>query len=297
MLDLEDLRVFVRVAELASFTRAAEQLGAPKSRISLRVKSLEAAVGTRLLQRTTRAVRPTPDGEQLLVRARSLVDEADALAAMFHGARALSGRVRVDLPIAIAREAVIPRLPELFARHPALDVVLSTTDHRVDVVREGFDLVLRVGSLADSGLVAKRLGAFAMVNAVSPAYVRRFGQPRSVRDLAAHYVVHYSPTLGDEPSFEYRERGRLRSVPVKSLVTVNSTDAYAAACLAGLGIIQAPRYGMTARLRSGELLEVLPDHTCAPMPVSLIHAHGKNVPRRVRAVMAWLAEVLEPVLA
>lgn len=296
MLDLEDVRAFVRVADLGSFTRAAEQLGAPKSRVSLRVKALEAALGSRLLQRTTRAVRLTPDGDQFLGRARALVDEADELAAMFQATSALRGRVRLDVPIALAREAVIPRLPELLALHPHLELALSTTDRRVDVVREGFDLVLRVGALADSGLVARRLGSLAMVNAASPAYVRKYGAPRSPDDLGEHYVVHYSPGLTDEPSFEYCAGGRDHARPVPSLVTVNGTDAYTAACVAGLGIIQAPRYGLEARLRRGELVEVLPEFACAPMPVSIVHAHGRGVPKRVRAVMAWLARAVEPAL-
>ncbi len=297
MLDLDDVRAFVKVADLGSFTRAAEQLGAPKSRVSQRVKALEAALGSRLLQRTTRAVRLTPDGDQFVARARALVDEADELGAMFQATSALRGRVRLDVPIALAREAVIPRLPELLALHPHLELALSTTDRRVDVVREGFDLVLRVGALADSGLVARRLGALAMANAASPAYVRKYGLPRSPDDLGQHYVVHYSTNLTDGPSFEYRAGGRDRERPVRSLVTVNGTDAYAAACLAGLGIIQAPRYGLGPRLRRGELVEVLPEFVCAPMPVSIVHAHGRGVPKRVRAVMAWLARALEEALA
>jgi DNA-binding transcriptional LysR family regulator len=297
MLDLDDVRAFVKVADLGSFTRAAEQLGAPKSRVSMRVKALEGALGSRLLQRTTRAVRLTPDGDQFLGRARALVDEAEELAAMFQATSTLRGRVRLDVPIALAREAVIPRLPELLALHPHLELALSTTDRRVDVVREGFDLVLRVGALADSGLAVRRVGAFAMVNVASPAYVRKYGLPRSLDDLGRHYVVHYSPNLTDEPSFEYRAGGRDRTVPMKSLVTVNGTDAYTAACLAGLGLIQAPRYGLGPRLKRGELVEVLPEFTCAPMPVSIVHAHGKGVPKRVRAVMAWLAQAVEAALA
>jgi DNA-binding transcriptional LysR family regulator len=297
MLDLDDVRAFVRVADLGNFTRAAEQLGAPKSRVSLQVKALEAALCSRLLQRTTRAVRLTPDGDQFLGRARALLDEAEELAAMFQATSTLRGRVRLDVPIALAREAVIPRLPELFALHPHLELALSTTDRRVDVVRDGFDLVLRVGSLADSGLVARQVGAFTMANAASPAYLRKYGLPRSPDDLGRHFLVHYSPRLTDEPSFEYRAGGRDHTRPMKSLVTVNGTDAYTGACLAGLGIIQSPRYGLGPRLRRGELVEVLPEFTCAPMPVSIVHAHGKAVPKRVRAVMTWLAQAVEAALA
>lgn len=288
-MDLDRVRAFLKVAELASFSRAAEQLGAPKSRVSQRVSALEAELGARLLHRTTRAVHLTPDGEQFAARARVLVEEADAVGAMFKSTSDLRGRVRVDLPIAFARGVIIPRLPELLVQHPRLELVVSTTDRRVDAVREGFDCVLRVGELSDSGLVARRLGALPMVNCASPGYLRRFGAPRSPADLDRHQVVHYASNLGGAPSFEYREGARWVDRPMRGAVTVNNTDAYQVACLAGLGIIQAPRVGLEAALASGALVEVLPEHTCRPLPVSLLHTHGRSVPRHVRAVMAFLS--------
>jgi DNA-binding transcriptional LysR family regulator len=297
-MDLDALRIFLRVAELASFTRAAEQLGMPKSRASLRVRALEDDLGTHLFQRTTRAVRLTPDGEQLLSRARRLVAEADDVAAMFHAPSTLRGRVRVDLPVNMARDVVIPRLPELLAAHPCLELLLSTSDRRVDVVREGFDCVVRVGALADSGLVARRLGVLPTANYASPEYLRKYGVPASVDDLDRHYVVHYSQSLGaGEPAFEYRDGDTWRERPMRAFVTVNNADAYEAACLAGLGIIQAPRWGRREPVERGIVVEVLPDHTCEPMPVSLVHAHGRTVPKPVRAVMTWLARVVEPMLS
>ncbi len=295
-MELENLRIFVKVAELTSFSRAAEQLGMPKSRVSLHVKALEAELGSRLLQRTTRAVRPTPDGELFLARAKVLVNEADELASMFHATSTLRGRVRIDLPITFARNVIIPRLPELLAQHPQLELVVSTTDRRVDVVRDGFDCVMRIGALSDSGLTARRLGELRMINCASPGYVRRHGTPRTLDDLERHLLVHYSLTGGDEPSFEYPHPGGFRSKPMRAVVTVNNADAYRAACIAGLGIIQAPRVGMDELIKAGELVEVLPDLTCEPMPVSLVHGHGRSVPKRVRAVMTWLAQVMEPAL-
>ncbi len=296
-MDVETLRIFVRVAELASFTRAAEQLGLGKSRASLRVRSLEEELGTHLFQRTTRAVRLTPDGEQMLARARRLVNEADDLTTMFHAPSTLRGRVRLELPVGMARDVVIPRLPELLAVHPNLELLVGTSDRRVDVVREGFDCVLRIGALADSGLVAKRLGVLPMANYASPGYLRKYGVPKGIDDLDRHYVVHYSLSLGaDEPSFEYPDQGGWRERPMRSLLTVNNADAYEAACIAGLGIIQAPRWRRSDVIERGLLVEVLPELTCQPMPVSLVHAHGRNVPKRVRAVMAWIAQVVEAFL-
>jgi DNA-binding transcriptional LysR family regulator len=297
-MDVDDLRVFVTVAELASFTRAAELLGMPKARASLRVQALEAELGVRLLQRTTRTVRPTRDGEQLLPRAKQLVIDAEELGAMFQGSRALRGLVRVDLPINFARDLIIPRLPELLAAHPQLEIQLSTTDRRVDLVREGFDCVLSVGTLPASGLFAQRLGALTMASCASPAYLKKLGTPRAIADLATHLLVHYSIRFGsDAPAFEYRDGNGYALAPMRSIVTVNSTDAYRAACLAGLGIIQVPRIGVRDHLEEGSLVEILPDFPSEPMPVSLVHSHGRNVPKRVRAVMTWIAGLMQPRIA
>ena len=296
-MDLESVRMFVKVAELASFTRVGEHLGMPKSRVSLRVRALEEEIGTRLFHRTTRAVRLTPDGEQFLARAGRLVSDADELGAMFQAPRTLRGRVRMDLPVGFARDVIIPRLPDFLAAHPQLEVLLSTTDRLVELVREGFDCVLRVGALADSGLMAKRLGVLPMVNYAGAGYVRTFGLPRTLEDLDRHYLVHYSPSLGgDEPAFEYRDGDRYRQRPMRSRVTVNTGDAYEAACVAGLGIIQTPRWRRREAVNRGLIVEVLPEFPCEPMPVSLVHGHGRSVPKRVRAVMAWIAELVRPVL-
>ncbi|GEJ58415.1 LysR family transcriptional regulator [Anaeromyxobacter diazotrophicus] len=290
---IDGLRMFVKVAELGSFTRAAEQLGLSKARVSTAVQGLESELGTRLLQRSTRAVRLTASGEELLARARQLVLDAEGLAAMFQTPSTLRGRVRVDMPQSLARSLLIPRLPELLDGHPHLEVQLSTTDRRVDVIREGFDLVLRVGKLDPSGLVARRLGELQMMNCASPGYLKRYGTPRSLEDLDRHLLVHYASRFGtDAPGFEYRDGRVYRERPMRSVVTVNSTDSYHAACVAGLGIIQAPRAGMLAGLAAGDLVEVLPQHTCEPLPVSLVHPHGRNVPRHVRVVMSWITEVL-----
>ncbi len=293
-MNLDALRMFVKVAEVASFTRAAEHLGLSKARVSTAVQALEADVGSRLFQRSTRAVRLTPDGEAFLSRARQLVGDAEELATMFQAPSTLRGRVRVDMPQSLARNLFIPKLPELIAAHPHLEVQLSTTDRRVDVVREGFDCVLRVGKLDESGLVARRLGELPMMNCASPAYLKRHGTPRSLDDLERHLVVHYSQRFGaDAPTFEYRDGNAYRDWPMRSVITVNSTDSYHAACLAGLGIIQSPRIGVLGSIAAGEMVEILPQYPCEPLPVSIVHAHGRNVPRHVRVVMNWLADRLE----
>jgi DNA-binding transcriptional LysR family regulator len=299
-MDFDKLRTFVRVAELASFTRAADQLGMAKGRVSDAVNRLEADLGTRLLQRTTRSVHLTQDGVQFLERAKELLQEADELQAMFQPAGSgLKGRLRIDLSHALARDVVLPRLPEFLSAHPQLEVGISTTDRRVDLVREGFDCVMRVGTLADSDLVVRRLGELPQINVASPAYLACHGTPRTLDDLAGHQVVHYDGKLGLQgAAWEYMDKGGApRRLPMRASVVVNGTDAYHAACLAGLGMIQAPLLGMRRHVEAGTLVAVLPALTAPPLPVSLLYAHRRQVPPRVRAVLDWLTQVVSPHLA
>ena len=300
-MDLDELRIFSAVAELASFSRASEQLGLAKARVSTAVQRLEARLGTRLLQRTTRSVRLTPDGELFLARCRDLLADAEHLQAMFQpAASGLRGQLRIDLPNVLARDVIIPRLPEFLAAHPQLELGVSTTDRRVDLVHEGFDCVLRVGALGDSELLSRPLGHLRMGNVASPEYLRVHGTPRTLADLAQHRVVHYASSLSAQGAgWEYRDpaSGRTRLHSLRAVVTVNGTDAYQAACLAGLGLIQAPVSGTQHLVDAGRLVEVLPEFTAAPMPVSLLYASRRQLPPRVQAVMAWLTQVLSPYLA
>lgn len=299
-MDLHELRIFATVAELASFSRAADQLGLAKGRVSTAVRQLESQVGTRLLQRTTRSVRLTPDGERFLERCKELLTEAEQLEAMFRPASTgLTGRLRIDLPNRLARDIVLPRLPEFLAAHPLLEVGISTTDRRVDLVHEGFDCVLRVGALVDSDLVARPLGFLRMRNVASPAYLRAHGTPRTLDDLAGHRVVHYMPSLNAQGAgWEWLDAdGRRQMRPMRAQVTVNGTDAYQAAALAGLGLIQAPCFGTDALVADGALVEVLPAYVAPSMPVSLMLPNRRQLAPRVQAVMAWLTGLLSPLLA
>ena len=296
---LDLYKTFARVTELASFTQASESLGLPKSTVSEHVRLLEELLGARLLQRTTRKVQATQDGLVLYERCKDMLDQVDELETLFRQEQSvLRGRLRIDLPTVTAREYVLPHLPEFTDQHPHLELEISATDRRVDLVREGFDCVLRVGELPDATLVARPLGALRQANYASPAYLARYGTPQSLEDLAHHRLVHYVPTLGRRSSgFEYQLDGKTQYLPMAGTVTVNNTDCYNAACLAGFGIIQAPVSGKRECLARGELVEVLPEWVAAPMNVTLLYAHRRNLPQRVRVFMEWLGKTLEPQLA
>ncbi|WP_430462694.1 LysR substrate-binding domain-containing protein [Thalassolituus sp. LLYu03] len=297
MKDLNAMRVFLQVAEQKSFSAAADALGLPRSSVSAAVQQLEAELGTRLLMRTTRRVDITAEGEHFMRRARELLADMDELQNLFHsGQQTLSGVVRVDMPVPLARDHVIPRLSEFQQRYPGIQLELSCTDRRVDPLAEGFDLVVRVGELSDSSLIARRLGVHRMVNCASPDYIARFGMPASLADLSGHRLVGYSQSLGRHGNrFEYvNAAGQVAFVEMAQSICVNNVEAYTAACLAGLGIIQSPRLGVQALIDAGRLLPVLPGSEAAPMPVSLLYPERRFLSQRVRVFMDWLDDLLRP---
>lgn len=293
----ESLRIFVRVAELASFSAAADLLSLPRTTVSAAVREAEAELGTRLLHRTTRKVQLTQDGQVVFERALDLLGDVDDLRSLFRAdGTCLSGRLRVDMPAPIANEVVVPALHAFLARHPALELELSSVDRRVDLVREGFDCVLRVGKVGDTSLIARPLGSYRMVNVASPGYLKAAGRPKDLGDLEGHRLVHYVQHLGDKPEgFEYLdEAGHVGRIPMTGAITVNTTAAYVAAVLAGLGIAQVPAAGVQALVQSRQLVEVLPRWPAPPMPVALVYASRRQQPRRVQVFMDWLADLVTP---
>lgn len=295
---LDAMQVFVRVAEMASFTRAADSLAIPKASASTAVQQLESLLGARLLHRTTRKVQLTQDGQAFYERSKDLLADMDELQSMFQqGGTSLRGRLRVDMSTGMACNIVIKRLPEFLQAHPSIELELSSTDRLVDLVREGFDCVLRVGPLAESNLVARRLGNLRIVNCASADYIRRHGMPQTLADLSGHRLIHYVSTMGAKPpGWEYPTASGYACLPMPGALTVNNTEAYTTACLAGLGLIQAPVVGLQPLIDQGLLVEVLPEFPAEPMPLSILYANRRNLPRRVREFMAWVAVLLEPYL-
>ena len=222
---LEQMQIFSRVAEMASFTRAADSMGLPKASVSQAVQQLEARLGTRLLHRTTRRVQLTQDGQACYERCQDLLADVDEFQGQFQqaGDAPLQGKVRLDMTTGLARHVVMPLLPQLLQSHPALELELSCTERRVDLVREGFDCVLRLGPVDEPGLVARPLGLVALATCASPGYVQAHGLPATLQDLGSHRLVHYQRTLGARPlGFEYEEDGQPRYLPMAGALTVNN---------------------------------------------------------------------------
>lgn len=297
---IEHLRVFLRIAQCGSFTQAADQLGLPRASVSGALQQLEARLGARLLQRTTRRVRLTPDGEALLARAQDLVADMEELEQQFVPAPAgIGGRLRVELPSRIARRLVAPALPDFFAQHPAIELELGSSDRAVDLVHEGVDCALRVGVLPASSLVAQPLGRFALVSCASPAYLARHGTPQTPQHLLeGHHEVHYAlPGGARYAPWEWQEGDAIRTLALPGRVAANNVETYIACALAGLGLIQVPAYDVLEHLQRGELVEVLPQARPAAMPVHLVYPHRRHLARRVQAFGLWLRQLLRPHLA
>lgn len=289
---LHSMQIFIRVAELSSFTKAADSLGLPKASISAYVQQLEAQVGTRLLHRTTRNVQLTQDGMMFYERCKDLLNDVEETESMFQGKANLSGRIRVDMPIRMGKDLIIPRLPDFLKMYPNIELEISSTDRRVDVIQEGFDCVIRVGNLSDSSLIARKLGEYKIVNCVSPAYIKKYGKPKNLDELSRHYLVHYSPVLGSRPfGFEYQEEGKYKTLKMKGMITVNNSEAYQSACYAGFGIIQVPEIGVREAFKKKELIEVLSHLKAEPMPVHIVYPHRRNQPRRVQVFMDWISNI------
>lgn len=294
-LDRVDLfRTFARVVECASFTRAADLLGMPRSSVSAAIQDLEMRMGTRLLHRTTRRVTPTQDGLVFHARCLRVIAEVEEMEGLFREtASGPAGMLRVDVPGRIGRLIVAPALPDFFARYPSIELRLGVTDRAVNLVEESIDCVLRVGPLADSRLIGRSIGNLPLINVASPGYLATYGIPKAPCDLAAHRAVQYaSPSTGRVEDWEWVENGALRTCTMTGNVIVNSAEAYIACCLAGLGLIQIPAYDVKAHLGAGELIEVMPAHRAEPMAMTLLYPHRQHLSRRLTVFADWLEELL-----
>lgn len=295
---IDQLRIFIRVADSGNFTSAADQLALPRPTVSLAIQQLESRLGVRLLNRTTRRVSLTRDGEALLERAAALVADAEELEQHFHAQVEVVGRLRVDIPSRIARRIVVPALSDFFARYPGIEVELRSDDRAIDLVHEGIDCTLRVGEMSSSSLVVRPLGMLQLINCASPAYLAQHGKPESPADLSRHLAVSYiSPGTGRVAPWEWLNNGELNALQMPARVTVNNAETYIACCLEGMGLIQIPAFDVREHLRSGELVEILQAWLPPPMPVQMVYPHRRYLSRRVQVFSNWISEVLTPCLS
>ena len=290
------MRLFTRVVELGSFTRAAEQDGLSRASATAIIKQLEAHLGARRLQRTTRHVRPTLDGNsyyQHCVAILAQVEEAESV--LSQTAQHPRGRLKIDMPGSLARLVVIPALPDFQQRYPEVTLEIGVGDRMIDLVREGVDCVVRIGGREDSSLVARKLPALRQVTCVSRAYADRRGLPASLDELGQHECIDYrSATTGKLQPLEFVVDGGTQAFTLPSRLVVNNGVAYVAACEAGFGIVQVPHYHVARQLEEGTLVQLLPHNPPPDLPLTVLYPHQRHLTPRLRVFIDWLAVLFEP---
>lgn len=285
---LQAMQVFLRVVESGSFVRASENLGLPASSVTDIVKRLERHLQARLLNRSTRRLGLTPEGERYVQCCREILALIEDVEAGLRPAERPRGRLRVDMPSGIAHALVLPQLGRFQQRYPDVHLMIGVNDRQVDLIQEGVDCVFRAGHLDDSALVARRLGLLRWATCAAPSYLAEQGVPTTLEQLKTHRAVHYfSSTTRRAGALQFVEKGAGIAVVVPGTVAVNETGLYIKLGLQGHGLIQLPRVLVAGHLAAGELVEVLADRRPAPMPVSLLYPHHDFVSPAMRAFAEW----------
>jgi DNA-binding transcriptional LysR family regulator len=286
---IEAMRVFARVVERRSFSKAAEDLLLSRSKVSEAVQQLEAQLGVRLLERTTRSVAPTDDGEGFYRRCVDILARMDEADAEF-GAAEPRGPLRVEVSGELARHFLLPGLPDFLARYPGISLHIGGADRLVDLVREGIDCVVRMSQPQDSGLVGRRVAYLAECTLASPSYLARHGTPTDPDALQGHRMVGFvSSATGAVLPLEFTTEHGIRHMALPTAATTSSVTLYAALARQGLGLIQVPRYNYEGDIAAGTLVEVLPEFPPAPSPVFILYPTGRHLPRRTRVFVDWAA--------
>jgi DNA-binding transcriptional LysR family regulator len=284
------MRIFTRVAERRSFSLAADDLGVPRSTVTDAVKVLEQRLGVKLLERTTRVVRPTLDGEAYYQRCIRLIADLEDAEAGFSGAKP-AGLLRVDLHGTQARFFLLPGLPAFFERYPDIQLHISENHQPVDLVREGYDCIVRVGALSDSNLIQRKLAELPRGTFASPDYLARFGIPKTPDDLEGHRMVGLlAPDMPSIAPLAFHAGGRTREMTLPAVITVTGAETNVASACAGLGIIQVPRYRIATEIESGALVEILADTPPPPIPVHALYSHTRQLSPRLRVFLDWMTQ-------
>jgi DNA-binding transcriptional LysR family regulator len=287
---LATLSLFTRIIETGSFTRAADGLDIPRPTATNAIKALETRLGVRLLERSTRHVRPTLDGQAFYDRCVHVLAELDdAEASLRQVASRPRGRLRVDLHGTHATQVVLPRIAEFRGRYPELALDVSSGDRLVDLVREGVDCVVRAGNPRDSNLVARPLARMPQVLCASPDYLARAGTPAHPDELAQHSAVRFfaSSGGGDYP-ITLRVDDAWRDFTLPGWMAVNDAENYVVCAVQGCGLVQVPRFHVEDELRDGRLVQVLPAFASPELSLWAMYPYRRHLSPRVRVFVEWV---------
>ncbi len=288
------MEIFVQVVDAGGFTRAAQQLQLPKATVSTLLQKLETTLGTRLLNRTTRQVSVTADGAMYYERCLRILGEVrDSEEALSSSKRHASGRLKVEVPNGLGSQVILPALPAFFARYPEVQLELGCSDRMVDLIEEGVDCAVRGGELADSSLIARRIGVMRFATCATPAYLAQYGEPQHPEDLRQHRCLHYfSARSGRRYPMDFERAGEVVEIDTPGPLALNNSDAYLQAALAGLGVAQLPAFMLRPYLENGRLHLLLPDWLSRPVPLHVVYPQNRHLSAKVRAFVEWVAELL-----
>ncbi|NNU42016.1 LysR family transcriptional regulator [Ramlibacter montanisoli] len=290
------MSAFVRVVEAGSFTKASETMDLPKPTVTRLIQGLERELRVRLLDRTTRSVTVTAEGATYYERVvRLLADLSDIESTAKQSIARPSGRLRVDVATAIATSVLIPALPEFYRSYPEIELDLGITNRYVDLVADNVDCAVRVGAVEEQFVVARRVGEFRFVTCASPGYLSAFGTPAAPGDLdGKHRLLGLVSTrTGKAIPFRFQRRAEDIEIAPHPRLSVDDTNAYLAAGLAGLGILQAPAYMVEPAMRAGQLVAVLQDWTTPAVPVHVLYRPNRFLGAKVRVFIDWTVALFE----
>lgn len=289
----DNIKIFIEIVDSGSFTQAAENLQIHRPAVTKALQQLEQHTGVRLLQRTTRRLYLTPEGEEFYRRSKPLLSQADDLLDSFAPNRPLHGQLRVDMPIAFARQIVVPKLAEFYRSHPELEIVLSSSDIRRDMLRDGLDCVLRMGTLDDGDYVARPLGNINMATCASPEYLAQYGMPSHPDDLQHHQAVNWINNNSRQiMPWRFQTSTGIKEVTIPGKLILDNSEIYIAAGLAGLGLLQGMKFFLQPYINNGQLMEVLPDFPCPQRQLSLLYPH-RHLSHKVRVFAEWLEGLMD----
>ncbi|MGF6710291.1 DNA-binding transcriptional LysR family regulator [Luteibacter sp. W1I16] len=292
---LDAMRLFTRVVDRRSFTQAANDLEVPRSTATQVIKQLEDRLGVKLLQRTTRTVRPTLDGEAYYRRCLAILDDIEDAEGAFSGA-VPKGMLRIEVQGTLARHFLMPSLPRFFATYPQIEIAMSESDRWVDIIREGCDCVLRYGALPDSDLIARPVTALERITCAAASYLDTHGEPMSLDDLRNHRAVCLrSVTTGALRPFEFVEAGEVTKVDMTVPLSVTGTESFLEAVRLGFGLAQMPLFHIERDLAEGRLRRVLASYALPPGPVSILYPRARQLSPRVRVFIDWVIQQFSPV--
>ena len=289
---LAAIETFISVIEAGSFSGGARRLRIGQPAVSKSIAALEARLGVRLLMRSTRGLTPTEAGQRFYEAAKRAVELADEaeVAARGSGA-ALSGKIRVCAAVTFARLYIIPAIESLMRRHPELKLEIILDDRNIDLLEEGIDVALRMGTLDDSGMTAGRLGECPRLVVGTPGYFERAGVPRAPHELQAHDAIVYG-SRGTEESWTFRRDGAAIDVAISGRMSVSAAEGVRAAVLAGLGLAVGSEWMFASELKSGAVIAVLEDWALPPVGLWAVYPTGRMVSAKTRAFVEFVRETL-----